>query len=77
MKQRPDWSRTNSGKVWGRVFWAEGTENAKPWEGNQLGVAKEQKEPTEAQAEPESGKEDSLGRGDGSGLELSPVVRKH
>lgn len=50
VKQRPDWSRANSGKVWGRVFWAEGTENAKPWEGNQLGVAKEQKEPTEAEA---------------------------
>lgn len=77
MKQRPDWARANSGTVWGRVFRAEGTENAKSWEGNRLGVAKEQKGPTEAEAQPASGKEDSLGRGDGSGLELSQVVRKH
>ena len=52
VQQRPEWSGTSHGKVWGRVFWAEGTEDAKSWEGNKLGIAKEQKEPTDPNAEP-------------------------
>lgn len=69
MQQRPEWSGTSHGKVWGRVFWAEETEDAKSWEGNKLGIAKEQKEPTEPNAEPGlGGGGRGLGRGDGSGL---------
>lgn len=39
----------SSGKVWGRVLWAEGTEN-KVMVGGKLGVAKKQKEPIEDDA---------------------------
>lgn len=43
---------SSRGKVWGTGLWAEGTQKAKSWEGNKLGIVREQQEPTEADAEP-------------------------
>lgn len=55
-----------------RVFWPNGIKNGQSREEHKLGVAKEQKEHIEADAETELGK-DTLRKGDGSGLEFSQV----
>ena len=54
-----------------------GTEDAKSREGDKLGIAKEQKEATEASWEPGLREGESPERGDGWRQELSPCVARH
>lgn len=54
-----------------------GTEDAKSWEGDKLGIAKEQKEATKASWEPGLREGQSPERGDGWRQEFSPCVPRH